>query len=81
MIDNEYGYQKFKVDAELKKVLDEEDKKRNGVIGETYSKLNEIMLSFKHAQDCVNETVIYMTELEKQAEEWETKTKDDLNHI
>ena len=64
VIDNEYGYQRYKVDAELKRVLDEEDRKRDGVIGETYSKLNEIMLAFKHAQECVNETEMYLMELE-----------------
>jgi hypothetical protein len=49
VIDNEYGFQKFKIDTELKRILDEEDRKRNGVIGETYSKLSEIIQAFKHA--------------------------------
>jgi hypothetical protein len=49
----------------LKKVLDEEDRKRNGIIGETYKKLTEIVDAFKHAQDCVNETELYLKELDK----------------
>ncbi len=49
VIDNEYGFQKFKIDTELKKLLDEEDRKRNGVIGETYTKLSEIIQAYKHA--------------------------------
>ena len=81
IIDNEYGFQKFKVDTELKKILDEEDRKRNGVIGETYNKLNEIMSAYKHAQDCVNETEVYQLELDSQGEQWDHKTKEDLNHI
>ena len=68
MIDNEYGFQRHKIDVELKRVLDEEDRKRDGVIGETYSKLNEIMLAYRHAQECVNETEMYMKELETQGD-------------
>ncbi len=59
VIDQEYQRHKGVVDAELNQVMDMEDRRSKGLIGETYTKLAEIMESKERAEACVGQTHAY----------------------
>lgn len=60
MIDHEYQSHKKMIDSELNHIMDMEDRKSKGLIGETYTKLAEIMESKERADSCVGQTQTYI---------------------
>ena len=60
MIDHEYQSHKKMIDSELNHIMDMEDRKSKGLIGETYIKLAEIMESKERADSCVGQTQTYI---------------------
>ena len=48
------------IDSELNHIMDMEDRKSKGLIGETYIKLAEIMESKERADSCVGQTQTYI---------------------
>ncbi len=52
------------MDEECKRILDFEDSKRGGIIGETYEKLNELLEVKREAEGAMADQTIYCSELE-----------------
>jgi hypothetical protein len=60
LIDQEYSGKRSVIEAELKLILDNEDRKRKGLIGETYAKLHEINEARERAEQCCCQAKAYI---------------------
>ena len=52
------------MEEECKRVLDSEDSKKGGIIGETYEKLNELLEVKRAAEACMADQTVYFSEVE-----------------
>lgn len=69
------------IDAELNHIMDMEDRKSKGLIGETYTKLAEIMESKERAESCVGQTQTYIEHVTQVIKGFEGQSREDVQHI
>ena len=69
------------MESDLKHSLDQEDQKRQGLIGETYEKLNELLQVKKLSQLCIEDNSLYCEEVDQLSKRWEGKTRQDCKYI
>ena len=75
------GAMKRVMEEECKKVLDREDQRRGGVIGETYEKLNELLEVKRSSIVNAQSQTSYCDEVDKMGQRWEAKTREDCRYL
>lgn len=61
--------------------MDIEDRKSKGLIGETYSKLIEIIDSKERAQSCLVQANTYIDQVNAMVKSFEAQAREDVTHI
>jgi hypothetical protein len=69
------------IDEEMSHLMDIEDRKSKGLIGETYSKLIEIIDSKERAQSCLVQANTYIDQVNAMVKSFEAQAREDVTHV